>query len=261
MNIKKVFVLASIVPMLMACNKQSIAGTYGFRMGKENGTHFGVYLNLKDEKYEHPTIDDYKKFLFTMSVSFPSGDDSSEESEQELQQILDNFKDENGNVGIPGYYRLTDQKDRSGATILKLGVDFNYVLSKFDSLYEEQTGEEAPEIPQETINEINDTKLIESLLYATYKTNEVDIYVPVSIEDAYYQLYWYGVDVVFKLDTGNPDEPFSLDILDVPAHEFGSHPTKEQIAEINKTFADDHSGAFVTTFRDYNALQLGLQRN
>lgn len=44
--------LAAIASLLTSCGSKSIAGQYGFQLGKANGTHFGIFINLKDEKYK-----------------------------------------------------------------------------------------------------------------------------------------------------------------------------------------------------------------
>ena len=50
MKFKKTSIfLVSLLSLLTSCGNKSIAGTYGFQMGKEKGTHFGFSLTLTEE--------------------------------------------------------------------------------------------------------------------------------------------------------------------------------------------------------------------
>lgn len=74
MKAKNFFVLGLLSIFLMSCNTNSIAGVYGFQLGKESGTHFGLYLELKDSLFEttDPALVDknYKNFDLGLSASF-----------------------------------------------------------------------------------------------------------------------------------------------------------------------------------------------
>ena len=62
-------------------------------------------------------------------------------------------------------------------------------------------------------------------MIAKYYKDSVSVTVPVSLTDLMFQLYWYGHDL--------------FDILEeypVKEHELGTHPTKEEVEEINKTY-------------------------
>ena len=80
----------------------------------------------------------------------------------------------------------------------------------------------------------------------------MNIYIPVSLDDAYYQLYWYGTDI--RIDIAN----FEFDIVDVEPHPLGSHPTKEEIEAMQEQFKADHEGCMFKTYRDFNQVTLGL---
>ena len=91
MKMKKLpILLVSLLSMLTACNSDSIAGKYGFQMGKEKGTHFGIYLTLTDEFFTLPSqpevTDKYKKCEY--SFSFGSGDPEKTESIEEIIEML-----------------------------------------------------------------------------------------------------------------------------------------------------------------------------
>ena len=215
--IKKALLFTSMIPMLLSCGNSSIAGTYYFQLGKEQGTHFGVYLHLTDEAYipddnENLGGESFKKFDLDIHVHFPEADDSV--AEETIDNILGYFPN-----GIPGYYRLTDEKNQHGEQRIKVGIDFHDVYGTIAEMYKEQTGEDIP-FTEEDLQELNDTQVVQSLLYTTYKDSTVNMYIPVSGDDVYYQLYWYGKDI--KIDLQN----ISFDVVDVEAHPIGTQPTQ-----------------------------------
>ena len=252
MRPNKLALFTTLLPLsLTACNTQSIAGTYYFQLGKETGTHFGIYLYLTDKEYipaegDSPLDDEkFKCFTLNGSANFPQ-----EEGAQDMGEIINIFF-ESFPEGIPGYYRRSGKNNHQGEEILKVGFSFSHIMEMIAEAAEKQ-GEEIV-IPDD-IDKLNDSKLIQSLLYVTYKQEAVNIYIPVSIDDVYYQLYWFGIDVKFK--------PMSLEfeLVDVTPHELGSHPTKEEVEEINLTFEQEHEGCYFTSFRDYNNLKMGLTK-
>ena len=78
------------------------------------------------------------------------------------------------------------------------------------------------------------------------------MYIPVSFDDVYYQLYWYGKDIKINI------EQFDISIVDVTPHDLGTHPKAEEIEAINKTFETEHQGCLISTFRDFNQVKMGL---
>ena len=238
-----------MIPLLASCGTSSIAGTYYFQLGKEQGTHFGVYLYLTDEAYVPGQDEDigdesFKKFTFDASVQFPIEEEGS--ASEAIENILKYFPN-----GIPGYYRLTDEKNSKGEARIKVGLNYHDVYDAFKQMYKDTTGEELP-VDEETLEELNNSTLVQSLLYTTYKDNTVNMYIPVSIDDVYYQLYWYGKDVRINF------EQFEIEIVDVTAHALGTHPKPEEVEQINQTFAQEHQGCMFTSFRDFNQVKMGL---
>ena len=72
MRLKKALLFTTLIPSLVACNTSSIAGTYGFQLGKESSTHFGVYLKLTDKAYvptDEQDLGDEKFKQFNMTVT------------------------------------------------------------------------------------------------------------------------------------------------------------------------------------------------
>lgn len=251
MKIKKLLVLGSMLPLITSCGNKSIAGTYYFQMGKEKGTHFGLFLDLSDDAYtEHEEVVDCKNMALSFNASFPSGD--SEETQEEMNSILDFLKDENGNFSLKGYYKLGDEYNKAGEQRLVVGFNFLYILETFESGYESIAEEPMPDDLKSALDILNNTGLIQSLLYATYSSDGVNCYIPVSLDDVYYQLYWYGYDVQINKET------YEIKLVDVTKHDFGTNPTKDDVDAINETFKTDHAGLAFTTYRAFNDLKLTL---
>lgn len=261
---KKTALTLGMIPFLASCGTKSIAGVYGFQMGKENGTHFGLFLKLTDETYNPMTpnegsgttydFEGYKKMTFSFNVSFPKGDAGSEQSSEAIvdSSILNIFKDKDGNFSLNGYYKLLEGQVIKGETRLAVGLDFAYILSKVAEIYEKEMGEKMDDDLKSIFDTLDNPDLIQSIVFTTYKDNTVNGYVPVSIDDAYYQLYWYGVDVKINLslDVGVPLIEFDTSI---PQHDFGTKPTKEDIDKINETFKEDHKDCELPGFNVYDS--------
>lgn len=264
MNFKKTLLFILMLPLLIGCNTNSIAGRYVFQMGKETGTHFNVTLDLKNEEYKTETFTepDYKKFDF--SVNIKMGTEEIEEGS--VYQILSYFADATGTALIPGYYKVTDEKDIKGEQLLKIGLEFSYIVNKAREIYKDKNGEDLPEEVSEGVDALNNSELIQNLLYTSYKENMVSFHIPVSFADALLQLYWYGVDIqVYYTD---PDDVTTLEfgVVDVEPHDYGSTPTQEDVNEINKTFPDKHNAlsGFIelkdNKYRPFHQVKLGLSK-
>ena len=251
--LKKTPVLLMAVPLLLtSCSNGSIAGTYGFQMGKESGTHFGIYVKLTDKKYttSDPAVtvsDKAKQCDFSFSIKF--GDDT--EIISSIITIIAKALGQEGNkITVPGYYYRGKTIDNEGGFELKVGVDTDFFKKIFDGI----------DLPQDLDFPVLDPETIEKVMYTTYSTNIVTMNVPVSEVDVIYQLYWYGIDFSYSEEEG-------IKIVHLPAeqvHEAGTHPTAEQVAVINETYGTNHQ-AFVekfqlniSTYRDFYTLALDL---
>ena len=252
--LKRPLMFLGAIPFIVGCAKSSIYGTYGFQMGKETGTHFGIFLTLKNEAF--PTVENAQKFEFTANVK--NGQDETDSSE--LLELLDFLKDpDTGNVMVPGYYKMTNEKNKNQEKRMILGIDFDYLKNKAKEYMTKNYGEDVPiDIDDIDLSKIKDSNIIENLLYTTYKDSLVNVYVPVSFSDAYYQLYWYGIDVKIKFDIES-EEPITIDVINLETrHDYGTLPTKDDVIEINKTFPNDHKGCLIEEFKQFHQVKMGL---
>ena len=288
MRLKKILLFLGIIPLLTACQKASISGIYGFQLGKDSSTHFGVSMALSDDAYIRlGSPEDYNKMTLSLSAYISQ---NVEDTTQTINSIISFFDEDGDNkVEIPGYYSLTNEKNAKGESRITLGIDFTFFVERVRHYYEKQFDVELDGALVQELNRLNDNAVVQSIFYATYKSEKVFIYIPVSFDDIYYQLYWYGYDVQISgiealadllpyLIPGDDDsegeseseseesseseEEPSIDsfvkVVEVEKHTFGTHPTKEQVEEINKTFNETHKDLIFKTFRDYYSVQLGL---
>ena len=235
---------------------------YSFQMGKEAGTHFGLFLNLKDELYDEENISEvtnngYKEF--ELSFDFKNGKEM--EDNPLIQEFLKLFEDDEGRTTIYGYYKLLEEKNHAGERRIKMGISFSYILEKI----KESMGLE-DDFDFSKFDELSDIEIIQKLLYATHKDNNVNFYLPVSVQDAVYQLYWYGVDIqMYYTDPSDP-ETFVFNVADVEAHEYGTFPKDEEVTTINETYPTYHNAynellGFDPTYRTFYQLKMGLTKN
>ena len=235
--------------LLSSCKQKSIAGTYGFQMGKENGTHFGFYITLTDEyttlESQPEVTDKYKKCEFSFSME--TGD--SESGSSIITLIGTMLKQEGQDViKVPAYYYQSGKKINDIEEELKVGIDFAFLKDIYDDV--DTTDLSFPTLQPDTI---------EKLIYTTYGDNKVTMYIPVGEIDAIYQLYWYGVDVTYTSGDG-------IKIGESPdgVHDVGTHPTQEEVAAINEHFGTNHAdlssiiGLSLSTYRDYHTLAMGM---
>ena len=245
--------LVGLLGMFTACNGDSIAGTYGFQMGKESSTHFGLFIKLTDNyvtlESQPDVTDKYKQFELSFSMGF--SDPEKNESISSIFTLIATMlgQDDGQTISVPGYYYKGKKLPKNGGQELKLGIDFSFIKSVLESV----------DLDDLTFPNL-DPETIEKILYTTYSKGEVTMYIPVGEIDVIYQLYWYGIDLAY--DTGN--DSFVLTESSYGAHEPGTHPTKEDVEEINKTYASEHqiiaekTGLDLSTYRDYYTLAMGL---
>ena len=224
MNLKKAGLLLAIVPLMISCSKDPYAGNYVFQMGKNKDTHLAVSLELTKEQYELSNPDKGKKFELEFDMLTSEVDDTFSSLIQQL-------------TPLHGYYRVDKNQKVYDETRLCIGLN---VLEDY-------------EIPEE---------VAEMVFVASITANFVNFYLPVSVKDLKYQLYWYGYDFsIDKIFEEMLSESEETDIEPTASpdgqHDLGSHPTKEDVAKINEHYKDSHNGE---EFRDFHVLKLGLTK-
>ena len=247
-------ILFTSVLLLASCAKKSIAGIYGFQMGKEKGTHFGLFLQLTDK---YITLDSqpeetkkYKEGEFSFSYKSgetPEGEEGEEDSFDVMTFLGKLFKQEGDIIKVPCYYYKGEKIPNTDQTELKIGVDFSFLQDVVD----ETTKDDDSVFP------VLEPELIEMIVYTTYGNDVVTMNIPVAQEDAIFQLYWYGFDIYM-------DGTEVKINYDLEGHDPGTHPTEDDVAEINKTYGDQHKaigemfGIDLSTYRDFYTLAMGL---
>lgn len=238
--------------LLTACNKNGIAGKYGFQMGKEQGTHFGIFLELKNNYVtldsEPDVTNKYKECIYSFTIK--QGGDGESESVTSLVELIGIFLGQESKdiITVPGYYYQGSHIGKSKEFELKMGIDFKFLKERLDNL-DDNDDLEFPVLSPDTV---------EKIVYTKYAKDMVTMYIPVSEQDIIFQLYWYGIDITYN-ETDGLDFDTTL-----PAHPVGSHPTKEEVAEINQTYGAAHTelsnvlGIDLSSYRDYYTLAMGL---
>lgn len=256
-KIQTPFLLLGAAFLTIGCSSNSIAGTYGFQMGKETGTHFGIYIKLTDKYTTISSEPDETKKYKECEFSFNVGFNGEEEKNKSITNILTLIatllnQDDGTNISVPAYYYKTNIKNKDGQTELKVGVDFAFIKNIFD------------EVDLDDIDfPVLSPELIEKVIYTTYANNVVTMYIPVGQEDIIYQLYWYGIDITYSSSDG-------LQFIGTPfeAHQPGTHPTAEDVTKINEEYkyGENHAefstfmGIDLTKYRDYYTLAMGLSK-
>ena len=241
-KLKMLCLLPSIC--LFSCSKWSPVGVYEFRLGKTDGAHFGLSLELKDDAYEKR--EGTKQF----SLSADLGSDFSPEA------ILDEYAEEYPllELVIPelkslipedntlnGYYSLTDISNKTYGTRVKIGSDF--IEEMLIKLY--------PDIEDfDEFSDLTAPEMVEMLLCAYVNEKQFTFQIPVSMEDVRQQLVWYGYLIDFhgdKLIT-----QLDKDKMPGPKGEerFGVHPAvvKDEKESIISSEADKMNEIFEFEF-------------
>ena len=210
---------------LTACNKlPKHCGVYSFRMGKEDEAHMGASIELTNDDYsiEEETVG--KKFIAkfdggNLDIDFEDLDLGLPEDIKEM--IIEALKDIDvpGKLkeGVEGGYTIGDEDFKDGKRI-NLVFNVGGIPFDMDSLKE---------------------------LFLAYVNNKsITLQIPVSINDAIHELVWYGT--YFELKPTNVDSIFPIDVEEIPEDilpgakgeaRYGTHPTDEEVATINKVGA------------------------
>ena len=231
------FMLSLFLFVIVGCGKHSYAGEYKFQLGKENGTHFAITLTMTDEEVVENEEVKGKKFTFSVVSNGVTGSTEDGSTTDEIDAIANNLL---ANASVTGYYNLELRnvpygRQSEDKTYVRIGI----------------TGLEAGDIKisKQDIESFDITpEIIEKIMYIEINDKVANVVVPVSVQDLMFQLYWYGYDF-------NTTEK----IIDESAtpHQIGTHPTKEDIDEINKTYPAKHNDR---KFRDFHNMVMGLSR-
>ena len=222
---------------LTSCGKNSYVGTYKFQLGKEKGTHFAITLVMTDEEDVKNDIVRGKKFTFSVSSNGVNEESVEGNTDDEISDITNNLL---SNASVTGYYNLEERnvpygRQSEDKTYVRIGItgfeagDLNFSEKDIESF------ELTPEI-------------VEQVIYIEINEKVANVVVPVSVQDLMFQFYWYGYD--FNMNEQALGE-------ETTQHQIGTHPTQEDIDEINKTYPDKHNGK---KFRDFHTMVMGLSR-
>lgn len=240
MKKSKFLILPLLGFFLAGCSSSSIKGEYVFQLGKDKGTHFGIYLNLTDDlayNEEQELLGKKYTLDFALQGMAPENGGAAElfaakdlgnNIKKAAEPSYDPSKADN-DFALEGYYvHNPDLKnlDSEGNEIIPIGIT---------KLVDKEDGSSA-DIP---ISE----ELVEKILYSTISDSTFTLVIPVSFEDILLQIYWYGYDI----------RTLSL----VTPHKVGSNPSQAEIDEINKTYPDSHGGE---KFRAFHKLHMGLTK-
>ena len=253
--------LLSMIPALClaSCSKSTYIGVYEFRLGKTDGSHFGLSVELKDEAYE--SVENMKKMEMVADLGddldFDEDDFEDSDSFINAKTIIKAFWDlipedekENNKITIDGYYQLLPNVvNEKYGTRVKIGSDFLQNLVK-------KSYPEVAEIID--ISSIITPERIELAACAYVDQKQFTIQIPVSMEDLQQQLAWYGH--LIDLEALN-DLNFSRIIVDLDQDKLpntkrgedriGLHPVQDEskglheISDMNETFEFDFSHTYL----------------
>jgi len=254
--------LASLA--LTSCGTKTYHGTYQFQMGKANGSHIGIYMDLtkdtiKVEGKENPL----EKFNLKLSVPTEATGDEDSQSSSLIGGLLTYFAD-----GLEGGYAI-EKMDEEGVSRLVLSpvININAIIDVINGGSDGEGEDSSSSAPSESSSEEPWTipsEIVDEIMIAKYQNDTINVTIPVSLTDLMLQLYWYGFDI-FDL-AGE---------VEIPAHEHGTHPTEEDVKKINETFnkvnVHHDLDAIVkykaalypwptVEFRDFNQLTMTLKR-
>ena len=252
----KLFPFMLLPLMLSSCGSNKFIGTYSFQLGRDSGTHFGVYATTTKTTYTY-TDDEGQSIPLTgsylMKLRLNLGGAS-------LGGFFDSLNI--NDVTLRTYYSLGKDLGGEKGHVLNFGFNIKEII---ETIFPSEPDTDEPsgitrdgDTPDEGEGDDPDTPIPEDyfditpqqtskFVYSTISKTTIVFNIPVSIEDLKYQLYWYGLDLT------------NLDAEGLVEHEVGTHPTTEEIKYINETldYPGSHDG---NTFRDYHTLSLALTK-
>lgn len=260
----KRFKLVTLVPSLclMACSNASFTGVYEFRLGKTDGAHFGLSVELKEDAYEG--VENMKQMTMIADLGDDLDiDDIDYSGDSEyfidpkilIKAFIDLIPEEdrqNNQIKIDGYYNVMDIVNPKYGNRVKLGSDF------IQNLIEKSYPEVAEVID---ISKILTPERIELVACAYADKKQFTLQIPVSKEDLQQQLAWYGYFFDFDaLKDFNLSRVFiELDPAKLPGEKdearIGTHPAQvkddkgnvvsSEVETMNKTFEYEFSRTYL----------------
>ena len=244
--------LLTLLPALClsSCSGSSYYGTYEFRLGKTDGSHIGLSVELLEQEDENHKEDGMRKMLISAdlgsefsieSIAEQITDDPAEQAF--IEEIIKLLSIDTKNK-IDAYYTVTDLVDSKYGNRVKMGSDY------------------IQEIVKKTYPELADlfgglaTPNIVEMVACTYvNKKQFTIQIPVSLPDLQLQLAWYGTFV----DPNNANLIVDLDKELLPGltgdERFGSHPEvvtdrkgeviKSEVETMNETFEYEFSHMYL----------------
>ena len=252
----KLFPLMLLPLVLSSCGKRGFLGTYSFQLGRNSGTHFGVFATTTNKAYTY--VDDEDNVITmpdskVMNIRLNLGGTS-------VGGIIDllNVND----VTIKTYYSIGKKLGGDLGNVLNFGFNIKEVLEvilptpdeepdpsgiRRDGDTPSEGGENedpAIDIPEDIFDITPEDTA--KFVYSTISKTTLVFNIPVSIDDLMYQLYWYGLDL----------NDLEAELVEHPA---GSHPTAEDVRYINEElhYSETHDDK---KFRDYHTLSLTLTK-
>ena len=246
-----------LIPLaLTSCGKNKFLGTYSFQLGRDSGTHFGVYATTTNKPYSYvdeggETIPVTGSNVLKLRLNLGGAS---------LGGFFDDLKI--NDVTLRAYYSIGKNLGNEQGNVLNFGFNINEII---DTLFpdepennpsglisrdgdnpgegEGEGDEPLPPIPDDWYDIT--PKQTAKFVYTTISKTTLTFNIPVSLDDLAYQLYWYGLDLA--------------GLREVTEHPVGTHPTTKDITYINEElhYPDSHDGKL---FRNYHTLSLALTK-
>ena len=247
----KLFPFMLLPLALSSCGENKFLGTYSFQLGRDSGTHFGVYATTTNKDYKY--VDEGGETIpltgsKVMNLRLNLGGAS-------LGGFFDSLNIQD--VTLKTYYSIGKKLGNEQGNVFRFGFNIKDII---DELFpkedpepsgllrdgdapsgDEDEGDEDIPIPEDWEN--IDPATTSKFVYSTISKTTLTFNIPVSLDDLTFQLYWYGYDLAT--------------LEDVTEHPVGTHPTAAEVEEINQTYPTTHDNK---NFRDYHTLSLALTK-
>ena len=279
---KKLFLLVPLLFAVASCSgPKSPAGTYSFQLGSDKGTHAGIHLLLTEDAVEVEDQEDAKRFELTFDLGASASGgifgvvthldkliefvnnhteaDIPSSIEDLIKRVTDGeepSEDPESEFKLTGYYYIAN--DVTNAE----GRKENRLMMGFDIPF--FSGVNIP------------ADIVEMVMYAVYTEDNINIIIPVSLEDLLFQLYWYG----YRIDDLRAPVDLHEENPLLKHNPIGSHPIEDDEQNIHnvKDIQDyqknrerlhdegklDDYGTLeflYNSYHDYHTLTMGLAKN